>query len=237
MSDLSSDSSSSSDSESNHELDLNTVNECIREYEKGQKKERKKRWDAGVKPEKVILDAEDIASKIILSPAQIRKIQKAEQKERTEKQKIQLKEMREKVLRDKLEAKKVVDMRKDKTSKGVEIPVSTKVRTRKPKVVKEESESEEEEPEPPKKTRGFQAKKPQLDDEDDIEHTVAKLNKINSVLESGNPYLAMIMKNRMGHKWIIFNLDRLETWHTLIRLIDTPIRACLSLPLAQQRDA
>jgi len=200
MSDLSSDSSGSSDSESNHELDLNTVNECIREYEKGQKKERKKRWDAGVKPEKVILDAEDIASKIILSPAQIRKIQKAEQKERTEKQKIQLKEMREKVLREKLEAKKVVDMRKDKTSKGVEIPVSTKGRTRKPKVVKEESESEEEEPEPPKKTRGFQAKKPVLDDEDDIDHTVAKLNKINSVLESGNPYLAMIMKNRMGRK-------------------------------------
>lgn len=201
MSDLSSDSSGSSDSEFNHELDLNTVNDCIREYEKGQKKERKKRWDAGIKPEKVILDPEDVASKIILSPAQIRKIQKAEQKERTEKQKIQLKEMREKVLRDKLEAKRVVDMRKDKGKVGVEIPVSTKGRTRKPKVIKEESEPEEEdEPEPPKKTRGFQAKKPQLDDEDEIEQTVAKLNKINSVLESGNPFLAMIMKNRMGRK-------------------------------------
>jgi len=200
MSDLSSDSSDSSDSESNHGLDLNTVNECIREYEKGQKKERKIRWDAGIKPEKIILDAEDIASKIILSPAQIKKIQKTEAKERSEKQKIQLKEMREKVMNDKLAAKKVVDVRKDKSKAGLEIPVSTKGRTRKPKVVPLVESESEEEPEPPKKTRGFQAKKPKLDDEDDIDHTVSRLNKINAVLESGNPYLAMIMKNRMGAK-------------------------------------
>ena len=202
MSDLSSDSSESDDTNSDHGLDLNTVNECIREYEKGQKKERKTRWDAGLKPEKIILDAEDIANKIILSPAQIRKIQKAEAKERTEKQKAQLKEMREKVMNDKLAAKKVVDMRKDKSKAGLEIPVQplkTYTKQRKPKEVPKEESEEEEVEEKPRRSRAFQAKKPQLD-EDDIDQTVAKLNKINSVLESGNPYIAMIMKNRMGKK-------------------------------------
>ena len=201
MSDLSSDSSSESETNSNHELDLNTVNECIREYEKGQKKERKKRWDAGISTEKVVIDPEIIQEKLVLTRGQITKLEKEQQRVRTQKQREAIKANREALIAKKIEEKKILDLRKDKTKTGVEIEVKPiKPRPRKPKVVKEESESEEEEPEPPKKTRGFQAKKPQLDDEDDIEHTVAKLNKINSVLESGNPYLAMIMKNRMGRK-------------------------------------
>ena len=61
MADLSSDSSDSDQdtviSEENEEssLDLNTVNKCIRDYEKEQKKERKKQLMRGSRPKMSLL--------------------------------------------------------------------------------------------------------------------------------------------------------------------------------------
>jgi hypothetical protein len=205
MSDLSSDSSSESDREEKSssvlDLDLLTVQECIREYEKVQKKERKKRWDAGLRPEKIVLDEGVLAEKVKLTPAQVNALHVKERKERTERQKQQLKEMKEKLLKEKQEAKKIVDLRTDKEKPGIEIAVAPKIRRPRkkkdepvaPNARPEESESEEEAP--PPKSKGFQARKPPLEDE--IEEKVAKLNKINSVLENHNPYYAMIMQNRM----------------------------------------
>jgi hypothetical protein len=58
-----------------------------------------------------------------------------------------------------------------------------------------ESSSESEEEVKPRKTKGFQAKKPILDDEVDIvKEKVNKLNQINSMLN--NPFYAQIMKSR-----------------------------------------
>jgi len=203
MADLSSD-SSGSDSEPdvpqntvenrNSNLDLNTVNECIREYEKEQKKERKKRFDAGVKPETVIMSPEEILSKIKLTPSQVKKLQA---KERSEKQKQQLAEVQEKNRLAKLEAKKNLDLRADKSKPGIAIEVKPTGKPRgrhapKPKPEPVE-ESEEERPlSPPKK---FQAKKPKME-EDELEQKVAKLNKLNQVIESSNPWLARIMESR-----------------------------------------
>lgn len=203
MSDLSSDSSGSSENEQSVvDLDLVTVQNCIREYEKAEKRERKKRWDAGLRTEKLVLDEGVLAEKVKLTPKQLKQLQVQERRERTERQKQHLKEIRELQLKEKMDARKVVDLRKDKSKPGIEIGVAPKTRRpRKPKPAPEpepesESESEEEAP-PPPKPKGFQARKPKLDDEDEIEEKVQKLNKINSVLENHNPYFAMIMANRM----------------------------------------
>lgn len=200
MADLSSDSSDSDEdtviSEENEEssLDLNTVNECIREYEKEQKKERKKRFDAGVKTENVIVDESDgFLSKIKLTATQVKRLQA---KERSEKQKAQLAELKEKNRLAKVEAKKNLDMRTDKSKPGVMIAVQPPAKPRGRHVAKPKPlsppESEEEEPEPVKK---FQAKKPKME-EDELEQKVAKLNKLNQVIESNNPWLARIMETR-----------------------------------------
>mgnify|MGYP003703853805 CR=1 FL=1 len=45
------------------------------------------------------------------------------------------------------------------------------------------------------KPKKFQARKPKLD-EDDLEEKVKKLEKINSVIESNNPWLARILESR-----------------------------------------
>lgn len=208
MSDLSSDSSSESDQEEKSpsvlDLDLLTVQDCIRQYEKEQKREkreRKKRWDAGLRPEKMILDEGVLAEKVKLTPAQVRQLHTQERKERTDRQKQQLKEMKEKLLKEKQDAKKIIDLRKDKDKAGIEVAVAPKIskpRKKKPEVAPnarpEESEEEFEEAPKPK---SFQARKPKLEDEDEIEQKVAKLNKINSVLENQNPFYAMVMANRM----------------------------------------
>jgi len=199
MADLSSDSSDSDQdtviSEENEEssLDLNTVNECIREYEKEQKKERKKRFDAGVKTENVIVDESDgFLSKITLTASQAKKLAS---KERTAKQRQALAELKEKNQLAKIEAKKNLDMRTDKSKPGVMIAVKPPAKPRGRHVAKPKSlsppESEEEE-EPVKK---FQAKKPKVE-EDELEQKVAKLNKLNQVIESNNPWLARIMETR-----------------------------------------
>ena len=64
-------------------------------------------------------------------------------------------------------------------------------------VSREEDEIFEMEEEPKKKSK-FQAKKPKVEDSDDeLDKKVNALSKINSVIESSNPYLAMVMASRM----------------------------------------
>jgi len=182
---------------SDSHLDLNTVNECIREYEKEQKKERKKRFDAGVKTETVIMSPEEILSKIKLTPSQVKKLQA---KERSEKQKQQLAEARAKANQAKLEAKKNLDLRADKSKPGVTIQVKPvgKPRGRNAPKAKPEpvEESEEDEPLSPPTQKKFQAKKPKMEDEDELDQKMAKLNKLNQVIESNNPWLARILESR-----------------------------------------
>jgi hypothetical protein len=201
MSELSSDSSDSSDNEltekseiSQHELNLNMVNECIREYEKEQKKERKIRKDARSNIETVEVPA-DALQHITLTKMQLRQLAARDRKERTEKQKEQTRLLAE-------AARKKLDLRKDKEVPGVVVKVAPKAKPRgrhvaKPKVEKieevEEEEEEEEEAPPPPKTKGFQARKPKLEDE--IEEKVQKLNKLDAMI-AGNPYYAMIMAQR-----------------------------------------
>lgn len=185
MADLSSDSSDSDrdDTEvlerTTQDLTLNQVNDMVREYEKMEKRERKVRCDAYRKKEEVSITPDQLAD-IVLTKKQLKQLATKEKKERTEKQKES--------------ARKLLDLRKDKTKEGLTLKVAPpKKRTPKPKIV-EESQSEEEEPVVPSKTRGFQAKKPALE-EDEMEQKVEKLNKLNNVLSS-NPYYAQVMASR-----------------------------------------
>jgi hypothetical protein len=210
MADLSSD-SSDSDSDldvpqntvenTDSQLDLNTVNDCIREYEKEQKKERKKRFDAGVKTENVIVDESDgFLAKIKLTAAQAKKLAA---KERSEKQKQQLAELKEKNRLAKLEAKKNLDLRTDKSKPGVAIPVEAPKKPRGRHVAKpkpERSLSPQEESEEEEKPKKYQARKPKMEeDEEELERKVEKLNKLNQVIESNNPWLARILEARRKH--------------------------------------
>ena len=191
MSDLSSNSSDSESicSEENHELTLNEVNEMVREYEKTQKRDRKKRFDAKEIKSEVAVDLEKL-SQIQLTKKQLKQLEAKEKKERTEKQKAQVAALNEK--------KRIqIDARKDKEKEGVVLKIKPK-QTRQKKVKEEEIFEIDEIEEEPKKKAKFQAKKPKVEDSDDeLDKKVNTLNKINSVLESTNPYLAMVMASRM----------------------------------------
>ena len=148
----------------------------------------------GDQDQNVIVDESDgFLSKIKLTATQVKRLQA---KERSEKQKAQLAELKEKNRLAKVEAKKNLDMRTDKSKPGVTIAVQPPAKPRGRHVAKPKPlsppESEEEEPEPVKK---FQAKKPKME-EDELEQKVAKLNKLNQVIESNNPWLARIMETR-----------------------------------------
>ena len=194
MSDMSSDSSDSETEnvqqiESN--LTLEQVNEMVREYEKETKRERKKRVDAKVQPE-LEIPLEKLAG-LTLTKKQLKQLERDEKvakKEQTAKQKEALRVLNER-------KRQIRDLRKeedkDKPSIVVKAPVVVPRKKREKK--QEEVFEMDEEPKPKGK---FQAKKPKVEDsDDDIEEKVEKLNKINSVLESNNPYLAMIMASRM----------------------------------------
>lgn len=171
-------------------LSLNEVNEMVREYEKQEKKEakqRKKRFDANENVKEVIVDEDLLADTITISQKQFRKLKP--KKERSERQ-IE-------------SAKKLVDLRKKKAEeeRAIKIKVAPKRKyVRKPKVVEPEEEEEEEEPEEKpvfKSSTGYQARKPKLDlEEDEVEKKVEKLNKLNNVLASSNPFLAQVMASR-----------------------------------------
>jgi hypothetical protein len=181
-----------SESEDYEELsDAGKVAEALEEYEQEQKKQstRKKRIDAFSEKEEIVISKESL-SNLILTKKQIAQLKreqkerdKAEVKERTEKQKQQLAELHEK-------KRKQMDLRKSKEEEGITLKINKAQIRKKPAEkpvpkVKEVIVEDDDEP-------SYQGKKPDLE----IEEKVQKLNRINQVIESQNPYLAMIMKNR-----------------------------------------
>jgi hypothetical protein len=178
--------------------DAELVAEALEEYEqKEQAVNRKKRFDSYAGKEEIVISQESL-SNLVLTKKQITQLKReqkerdqVEKRERTEKQKQQLKEAQEK-------RRKQIDLRKSKDEEGITLKINkTQIRkVRKESVekplpkVKEVLVSDDEEEEKPKK---FQAKKPNLDD---LEEKMKKLEKINNVIETQNPYLAMILKNR-----------------------------------------
>jgi len=204
MSDLSSDSSDDEQETvqpDEHELTLNTVNDCIREYEKSQKKERKKRWDAKGPIQQAEVPLEALQT-LTLTKKQLTQLKALNKKEETERQKeakklaaIAREEARER-------ARITADLRKDKGTPGIMMKVAQTGKARgmhsrkaKPEPEPEPEEEEEEEIAPPKKS--FQARKPKLEEE--IEEKVQKLSKIDAMI-NGNPYYAMIMSQRQGRR-------------------------------------
>jgi hypothetical protein len=206
MSELSSD---SSDSECEREevavspkgLTLNEVNDMVRDYEKYEKREeRKKRIDAGIPRNEIVLTPEDV-SKITLTKKQIKALkppstrtpkQMESAAALAERKKAEAAARREEK-RKQLEAEKsVVDIRSDKSKPGVRVKIDKQPQKAKKKIAPiPEEEDSEEEPAP----RSFQAKKPALDLEDEVEEKVNKLNKLNNVLSS-NPFYAQVMASR-----------------------------------------
>ena len=193
--DYSSDSSSSSEEKIEMEsgLTLQEVNDCIREFEKQEKREaRKSRFDALHKQQLVEVDKEVgdllLEKNIQLTRAQakaLRKQENAEIKERTAKQKETARLLGERKKAEKEKRRIALDGRKNKEVDGVMVPIKPSP-VRKPKT--EEEEEEEEKP-----TRSYQARKPKLDD---IDEKLEKLNQINQVINTTNPYLALLMKKK-----------------------------------------
>lgn len=193
--DYSSDSSSSSEEKIEMEsgITLQEVNDCIREFEKQEKREaRKSRFDALHKQQLVEVDKEVgdllLEKNIQLTRAQakaLRKQENAEIKERTAKQKETARLLGERKKAEKEKRRIALDGRKNKEVDGVMVPIKPSP-VRKPK--KEEEEEEEEKP-----TRSYQARKPKLDD---IDEKLEKLNQINQVINTTNPYLALLMKKK-----------------------------------------
>ena len=195
--DYSSDSSSSSEEKiemTESGLTLQEVNDCIREFEKQEKREaRKSRFDALHKQQLVEVDKEVgdllLEKNIQLTRAQAKALRKQENdeiKERTAKQKEATRLLNEKRKAEKEKRRIALDGRKNKEVDGVMVPIKPSP-VRKPK--KEEEEEEEEE----KPTRSYQARKPKLDY---IDEKLEKLNQINQVINTTNPYLALLMKKK-----------------------------------------
>lgn len=176
-------------------ITLQEVNDCIREFEKQEKREaRTSRVDALHKQKLVEVDKEVgdllLEKNIQLTRAQAKALRKQENdeiKERTAKQKEATRLLNEKRKAEKEKRRIALDGRKNKEVDGVMVPIKQpKPPVRKPK--KEEEEEEEEKP-----TRSYQARKPKLDD---IDEKLEKLNQINQVINTTNPYLALLMKKK-----------------------------------------
>lgn len=173
------------------------VFEALDQIEKKETK-RKKRFDSLSEKQELVVSKESLAN-IVLTKKQIAQLKReqkekdlVEKRERTEKQKEQLKEMQDK-------RRKQIDLRKSKEDEGITLKINkTQIRkvkkepVVKPIKIKEVlvSDDEEEEEEKPKK---FQAKKPNFDD---IDEKMKRVEKINAVIETQNPYLAMILNSR-----------------------------------------
>lgn len=182
-----------SDSESDIDMEEAVlVQQCLNDYNTKREATRKKRIDAMSEKEELIVSPQDIAG-LTLTKKQIAQLKreqkekdKQEKKERTEKQKQQLAELNER-------KRKQLDLRKSKEEEGIVLKINkTQIRKKKsekplPKIKEVVVSDDEEEP------KSFQGKKPNLDD---IEEKVKKLDMINQVIASDNPYLAMILKNR-----------------------------------------
>jgi hypothetical protein len=179
-------------------ITLQEVNDCIREFEKQEKREtRKSRVDALHKQKLVEVDKEVgdllLEKNIQLTRAQAKALRKQENdeiKERTAKQKEATRLLNEKRKAEKEKRRIALDGRRNKEVDGVLIPIKQpKPPVRKPKKEEEKEEEEEEEEKP----RSYQARKPKLDD---IDEKLEKLNQINQVINTTNPYLALLMKKK-----------------------------------------
>jgi hypothetical protein len=190
---------SESDSDSGSELDFDGADLVVEALDKYEKKEtkRKKRFDSFSEKQELVISPDSLANLVLTKKqiAQLKREQKerdqVEKKERTEKQKQQLKEAQDK-------RRKQIDLRKSKEDEGITLKIpKTQIRKVKkepvekpiPKI-KEVLVSDDEEEEKPKK---FQGKKPNFDD---LEEKVRRVEKINAVIETQNPYLAMILNSR-----------------------------------------
>jgi len=190
---------SESDSDSGSELDFDgadLVAEALDNYEKKETK-RQKRFDALSEKQELVISKESLAN-LVLTKKQIAQLKretkekdKVEKKERTDKQKQQLKEAQDK-------RRKQIDLRTSKDDEGITLKISkTQIRKVKSSVekpipkIKEVLVSDDEEEEP--KSKKIQGKKPNFDD---LEEKVRRVEKINAVIETQNPYLAMILNSR-----------------------------------------
>jgi len=171
--------------EEKKDLSLQEVNEMVREYEKMEKKERKKHSNRNDNIGEIKADPE-LLSKITLSQRQMKMLKP--KKERTPKQQEQFKKVLD-IRKQKLEEDKAIKLKVAETRKYVRKP--------KPEVKEEdiiEFSEEEEKPKSSTQKSAFQARKPKLEEPDPIEEKVNKLNNINNMLN--NPFYAQIMKSR-----------------------------------------
>jgi outer membrane biosynthesis protein TonB len=195
MTDLSSD-SSASENEVEDGLNLNVVNDMIREYEKGLKKEaRKKHYNAfdNIKEVKG-LEVEDLANADIqLTRGQMRQLIKQQNDE-----------LRAQRTAQKIEAERRKELLRQGTyfiknpeykEKEKPIPVKKKsTRTVKEKVVEPPKPVPVAPPVEEPKVKSFQARKPKLEEE--IEQKTAALQRLDQTL-NGNPYYAALLNSRI----------------------------------------
>jgi hypothetical protein len=183
---------------------LQEVSDMIREYEKQEKKERKAHKHKLDTKESVTVTQEDLA-RLTLTKKQMKQLRP--KKERSEAQIESARRLAEankqKALlrkQQKEAEEKTLDVRLDKTKPGFQVKVAPgKKYVRKPKAPEPEPEEEEEDDEPEvfKPSRGFQGRKPKVEpEEDEVEKKVEKLNKLNNVLASSNPFLAQVLASR-----------------------------------------
>jgi len=186
-------------------LTLNQVNEMVREYERDEKKERKKnalRRDRDENIGNIAIDS-DMVNKLELTQAQMKKLKpKAPRSEKQIESAKRLLDIRSKQRREADEAKGEVEMLKLKVAEKRVYKMKPKEDLKKTKAqlqkeLEELEKAEKEEAEEAMKPKKFQARKPKLDDvdEEEVEKKVNKLNQINNAI-TNNPYYAQILKNR-----------------------------------------
>lgn len=196
--------SSEENREEDQGLTLTQVNELVREYERDEKKERKKnalRRDSNLNIGGIAIEPE-LVNKLELTHTQMKKLKpKAPRSEKQIESTKRLLDLRSKQRKEADEAKKEVEMLKLKVAekrvynrKPKEDLKKTKAQLQ--KELEELEKAEKEEAEEAMKPKKFQARKPKLDDDDEeVEKKVNKLNQINNVL-TNNPYYAQILKSR-----------------------------------------
>jgi hypothetical protein len=169
----------------------------IADYEKNEKKERRKNSNRNDNIGEVIIDPE-MLKHITLSQSQMKKLKP--KKERSERQVESMKKALD-IRRNKLaENKKEKDEVELLKIKVAERKMLKKVKTdlkEKEKLQNELKELESDEEVVEKKPRSFQARKPKVEEEpeiDEVQKIEEKLNKANSLLN--NVYYAQIMKSR-----------------------------------------
>lgn len=203
-------SSSEENREEDQGLTLNQVNEMVREYEREEKKERKRNKNSNLNIGDIAVEPE-LINKLEVSQRQLKMIKP--KPPRSEKQIASAKrllDLRSKQRKEADEAKGNVEMLKLKVAekrvykkKPKEDLKATKAALEKElaeleALEKEALEKEAREKEENEKPKKFQARKPKLDDideDDEVEKKVNKLNQINNALVN-NPYYAQILKSR-----------------------------------------